>query len=336
MKQVWRAVVFTMLLGWGMTAYGGALPDVGTNDWPAGLKILAGATGGQWDALGIAISGALNRSVLPTTCYLGGGISNIANIAAGSGDIGFSMCCFLHNKKLYKDLYGNLSIDNAMLLARIYPQVLYVLVRKEFAQKHGIKSMEDLLKQRIPVHCATLKKGTGSRFLFQLLLMEGYQSSFDQLRRQGWKIHFHSYSEIADKFANKELDCFVYMAGSNVPIILSMEKYVDITILPISKKILQSLQDKYNINIHYIDPKIYQCVNGPIYTISDYTCLVVNKELPKNLVYNITKTIWEQRAYIGYGVKDFLYLSPNTAIDAKARVHPGAIAFWREIQNTQE
>ncbi len=323
-----------MLLFGGSVAFGGEmLSDAEKKDWPAELTVLTGATGGQWDVLGTSIADVLSRSLVSSTSCLGGGISNVKKIQKGCGDIGFTMSCFLHDAKLKKEAYGDLSVDNAVLLTHLYPQILYILIRKDFARKHGIQNLEDLLQKDIPVRFATLKKGTGSYFLFDLLLRSGFHYTFDQLREKGWEVNFNNYSEIADRFANKELDCLAYTAGSNVPLIVSMEKYVDITVLPIPKKILEMLRDTYSTTIYTIHQGTYKGVTSPVYTLSDYACLVVQKDLPENLVYHINKSIWENRRYLGAGVRDFFALSPSLAIREGIATHPGSLRFWSELQS---
>ncbi len=329
-------IPIVLILGiffWFSCAYGGSPPKTVHKDWPGSLKILTGASGGQWDSLGNSIAEVLTRSVLPSSCRLGGAIGNINRINKNMGDLGFSISCFLQSSELQEDLGIDPFGNNTTLLTILYPQVLYVLIRKEFAEKQGINNLGDLLKKRGPIRFATLKKGTGSHYLLKLLLKYGYNTTFEGLKHQGWQINFHNYSEIADNFANQQLDCFAYTAGREVPLILSMEQFIDIKLLPISKQVLKPLHDKLHINICTLQPGIYKSVTKPVTTLGDYACLVVRKDFPESLVYEINKALWENKKYISEDVQDFRFLCPNLSLQKGIKLHPGAEKFWNQIHN---
>ncbi len=299
-------------------------------NWPSHLRILSGAAGGQWDILGNSITEALNGKLLSTSCRLGGGIANIDKIEQNLGEIGFSMSCFLPVLGQEK---GTSSQEHTVLLANLYPQVLYILLRRDFAERHQIDSLETLLQTRVPVRFATLKKGTGSHFLFDMLLQHGFNLSFKQLQKKGWQIDFNNYLEIADKFVDAKLDAFAYTAGSEVPLILNVEQYTDLVVLPISLKVLRSLQTKLHTTPYTIQPGTYSSITKPITTLGTYTSLIVHKDLPIDLVYSINKIIWENREGIGKGMKDFALFSPETALPQEVKAHPGSVKFWQELQS---
>ncbi len=301
-------------------------------NWPSTLKILTGITGGQWDLLGNSIAQVLTASVMPTSCRLGAGISNITKVNNGFGDIGFSLSCFLRTRQLKENLNVDISTDNTSVLSVLYPQILYIIVKKDFARKNGITDLDSLVKKKSPMRFAVLKKGTGSHYLFQLLLKHGYDMDFSSLKKQGWQINFNTYSEIADKFVSNELDCFAYTAGSEVPLILSMEEYVDIMVLPIPKKILETLQTKLHTGMYTLHPGVYKSVSKPVLTLSDSTCLIVRKDMPEDLVYEISRVMWENRKYISQDVKLFEYLTPETALKKGVDIHPGSMKFWNELK----
>ncbi len=303
-----------------------------TEKQPCQLKILTGATGGQWNTFGNAIAAVLSNKLIPTSCRLGGAVANIEKVDKDNGDIGFSMSSFL----AATDRERKPSVQKkAVLMMNLYPQVLYILLRKKFADTHNIENLETLLQKDISVHFATLKRGTGSHFLFTTLLKHGYHTNFDQLRKKGWRIDFNNYEEIADKFVNEELDGFAYTAGGEVPLIQNMEKYTKLVILPISTEVIETLHREFHTNTYVIQPGAYKSVTAPITTLGDYTSLIVRRDLPTNLVYSINKLIWENREYIGQDMKDFRFLNPATVLPERVEAHPGSLKFWAELQAKQ-
>ncbi|CAK7070045.1 MAG: hypothetical protein DELT_01826 [Desulfovibrio sp.] len=302
------------------------------NGWPTHLKMLTGPNGGQWFMMGEPIAEVLSKSVVPTTSRIGGGMANITSLNKGVGDLGFSLTCFLGASQSGEEEYKNIQFDNAMLMANVYPQVLYFLLRKDFAEKHGITSVESLLKLQMPLRFASLKPGTASEFILNLLFKYGYDTSFAKLRDQGWLISFNNYAETADNFVSGELDCFAYTAGTTVPLILTMEQHTEVVILPVEQKVLDLLSQKFKTSTYTIEPGDYKCVKEPINTLGDWTCILVRKDLPEDLVAAVNKALWEGRDYISGVIKDFGGLSPDTALPAGLEAHPGSVTFWNSLK----
>lgn len=50
--------------------------------WPDQLKFMSGPPGGNWFALGTALSEMWSKNVIQTTSSSGGGVSNILNVDA--------------------------------------------------------------------------------------------------------------------------------------------------------------------------------------------------------------------------------------------------------------
>lgn len=296
--------------------------------WPIHLRFITGPAGGQWFTMGDPIAEVLSKDVLPTTHRQGGGLSNIKNIGNKLADVGFSLTCFLGAAQSGEEEYQYIREDNTILMTNVYPQVLYFLLRKDVAQKHGIKDVDDLLTSDVPIRFASLKPGTASEFILSVLLKYGYDTDFDGLRAKGWTVAFNNYAETADYFVAGELDCFAYTAGVNVPLIKTMQEHTEVLILPVRQDILDLLSEKFKTHTYTIKPGDYQGVAEPIKTLGDYTCIIVRKDLPDDLVFAVNKALWEQKDYIASIIADFGILSPDTALPAGLPAHPGSVKFW--------
>ena len=301
--------------------------------WPRHLRMIIGANGEQWNMKGDPIAEVLSRRVLPTSSRVGNGLSSIKEVNAKESDLAFILGCFMEAASSEQEKYEGVGFENTVLMANVYPQVLYFLVRKDFAAENGINSVETLLQKKMPLHFGSLRPGTSSEFILSLLLKHGYNTNFKQLaEQQGWHISFNSYSEGADKFVAGELDCFVCIAGVEEPMILEMEKYASIIILPLEQSVLDLLSEKFKTNTHIIQPGVYESVNTPVKTLSDHTCFLVRKDLPEDLVFEITKALWQNKEKISIVVNGFEKLKPETAQGNSSSMHPGAMKFWNSLQ----
>ena len=327
------AFFFAVILVLICTASSFAQQDISTkkDDWPMHLRFLTGPNGGQWFFMGDPIAEVLSTHVLPTSSRVGGGVANIESVNQKSGDLGFTLNCFLGAAHSGEEEYQSIKLDNTTVLANIYPQVLYFLLRKDFAEQHGIDSVETLLDKKMPLRFASLKPGTASEFILNLILKHGYGTSFEGLEAQGWSIAFNNYAETADNFVAGDLDCFAYTAGTNVPLIHTIEEHIEVVILPLDSRVLDKLAEKFKTGTYVIPAGDYKSARSPITTLGDYTSIIVRKDFPDDLVYEITKTLWGNKGDVEKVIADFGGLDPQTAIPEGIEVHPGALRFWQEM-----
>ncbi len=302
---------------------------VSKDAWPHHLRVLIGANGGQWSMMGEPIVEALSGRVLPTSSRIGNAVSNIKEVNFKDADLAFTLRCFLEVANSEEAEYQDIALDNTVLMANMYPQVLYFLVRKDFAVKNNITNVESLLQKKMPLRFGALKPGTSSEFVLSLLLKYGYNTNLKQLgAEQGWSISYNNYKEAADKFVAGEIDCFVCTAGIKEPLILEVEKYTSVSILPLDQEVLDLLSEKFKTTTHVIEPGVYASIDKPVKVLADRTCLMVRKDFPDDLVFEITKALWENKDKISLTINDFSTLEPENALDNDSPMHPGAIKFW--------
>ena len=307
-------------------------PQAGTVERPSHLRLLSGPNGGQWFTAGERLAPLLTRNVAPTTSRIGGGVANIAAVDKRLGDLGFTLTCFLGAAQSGEPEYQSMATENVTLMANVYPQVLYFLMRQDVADKYGVKDVASLLQQRAPLRFASLKPGTASEFILNMLLKYGYNTNYTKLREQGWSFEFNNYAETADNFVEGKLDCFAYTAGTEVPLILTMEKHAKVVILPIEQRVLDLLAKRFKTSTYTIPVGLYTSVTAPIATLGDSTCIIIRKDLQDNLVFQIAKALWENKNSLVEAVKDFQALSPKTAMPPGFDIHPGAKKFWDSVK----
>ncbi|MCL1939137.1 MAG: TAXI family TRAP transporter solute-binding subunit [Desulfovibrionaceae bacterium] len=326
------ASVFAFAGGNGLAFAADAPPKSGTAERPVHLRLLTGPSGGQWSVAGERLAEILTNNVVPTTSRVGGGVANIAAVDKRLGDIGFTLTCFLGAGQSGEPEYQSMVTDNVSLMANVYPQVLYFLVRKDIAEKHGITDVASLLKQRMPLRFASLRPGTASEFLLNMVLKYGYDTNFDKLREQGWSLEFNNYAETADNFVEGKLDCFAYSAGTEVPLILAVEKHTEVVVLPIDQSVLDLLEKKFKTHTYTIMPGQYKSVTTPVATLGDSTCMIIRKDLPDDFVFEVTKALWNNKSSLVEAVKDFQALTPEKAAPPGFDIHPGAKKFWDSVK----
>jgi TRAP transporter TAXI family solute receptor len=75
----------------------------------------------------------------------------------------------------------------------------------------------------------------------------------------------------------------------------------------------------------------YQRQTDPVKTIAIYSGLLVRNDVPEDLVYQMTKVLYEERATIAQGHAAGKSIKLETATDGIAvRFHPGAQKYLKE------
>jgi len=299
---------------------------------PSQLRLTSGPIGGDWHAVGNRLATILTRNIAPATNHIGGGIANIAAINTRRADLGLTLIGFLGVAQSGEQEYQSIRAENVALVANANPYIFYFLLRKDVAEKYGITDVASLLQQRIPLRFATLRAGTSTEFILNILLKYGYDTSFTKLREQGWLLEFDTVAEVADNFVAGKIDCLAYLAGTEFPLFLALEEYTEIVVLPIEQKVLDLLTTKFKMHSYTMTPETYKTIPEPVLTLADFVCIIVRKDLPDDLVYEITKTIWENKASLTEAVKDFQILPPKNAVPSDFDIHPGAKKFWDSVQ----
>ena len=314
----------------------GVNADVDKTGWASQLRFMSGPPGGSWEALGTALSDTWTASGLPKTASLtGGGVSNILNVHAKRGDLGFSVASLLGAAVKGEADFKNRVVDNAVIMANIYTQYTYFVMRKDFAQKNNIKSVEDIINKKTALRFATLKPGTSSEFIVKALFEKGY--GFDYKKNfQDWggSVEYVSYSGGTELLADNHLDCFAFSIGRTASTLMNIENQVDVVLLPVGQDALDKLSDAYGTVTFTVAPGIYKSLpegSEPVKVVGDYTCIVVRKDLPESLVRELNRVLWEHKGELANAVSDIEELAPETALPEKIPAHEGSVKFWKGL-----
>ena len=305
------------------------------SDWPSHLRFMSGPKGGNWAILGAALSEIFNKSGLPDTISVSGaGVSNILNTHARRADFGFSVTSLLGAALKGEADFNGRAVNNAVIMTNLYTQYTYFVMRRDFAGKNKIKSLDDIIDRKISMRFATLKPGTSSEFVIKALFDKAFGIDYKKIFIEfGGSVDYFSYEAGADLLVNNVIDCFAFSVGKIAPIITSIEDRTDIILLPVSQESLNKLSDAYGTVTLEIEPGIYKSLpagSDPVKTVGDFTCIVIRKDLPESLVYALNKTIWENKNFLSERVKDMQELTPDIALPEKVQAHSGSVKFWNE------
>ncbi len=290
------------------------------------VRMVSGPSGGSWYPLGAKIMQVMDDEIegITTSNTSGGGISNILAVNGGDAEVGFS---YAHTAANGLNARGKFSKPQKDIrhLATLYGSMFQVAVRSD----SKIKSFDDMKGANISPGKA---KWTGTAFAEAIL--SAYDITFDSIRQNGGTVHHVSYTESVALMKDGHID--VFMAATNMPqaSFLELEQSPGIRFIGIEDK---AKYDKIlNDNPGFVSgvmPKgVYKSVDRDIPTLGITVNMVVNKNLPDDLVYKMCKSLWANHAKFVEVKSVWKRVKQEDALKGVAiPVHPGAQKCYDEL-----
>ena len=132
---------------------------------------------------------------------------------------------------------------------------------------------------------------------------------------------------------DRSIDAFFATSGVPNTSVMELATSRDITVLPVAGPEAEALMEQYPFyTVYEITPEEYSFLSEPVSTVAICAILVCTDDLSEDVVYNLTKTIFEKKAEITTGNTKGEYLDPAYAVEGTSvPYHPGAIKYYKEI-----
>jgi TRAP transporter TAXI family solute receptor len=289
------------------------------------VRMFSGPEGGSWYPLGAAMMSVLEKKIpgISTSNGPGGGVGNCKAVHAKRADLGWT---YTHTS--YAAIQGlhpfDKKYDNIRHLMSLYPGVFQMAVPRA----SDIKSPADMANKRIVPGVTGF---TGTIIAEQVL--QAYDLSFDKIKQNGGTVTFVGYADSAALLKDGHSD--VYMAVTSLPqaTILDLNFQPGIRLIGVDdahmKKILEI---EPGLMPYTVPPNTYDGQTEPVLTPATVTQIIVSKDVPDDLVYQIVKTLydsWPELAQVKK--KDIEDSKPDQALlGNRIEVHPGALKYYKE------
>lgn len=288
------------------------------------LKIGAGSVGGSWFPMMTATMVVLNEEVpgIVATVVPGGAISNARNVNKKSFDIGLT-----YLSSAYEAMEGLPPFKKKLTDLRAignYPSAPY-----QYTVPAGsdIKSIKDLHDKNVSAG----KRGSGTELAFSRVLGM-YGLSYDSIRKEGGTVHFVGYGETKMLFKDRHINMGIFDHRSPDPGIVEAEMAFPCRVLNLEPEILEAYLKKYPGHLTWKIPKgTYKGQKEEAVTLAWAPMLATHKDVPEDLIYNLTKAIYANPERLSKGFKALRLLSPEMAVaGVPIPFHPGAERYFKE------
>jgi TRAP transporter TAXI family solute receptor len=289
------------------------------------VRMVSGPSGGSWYPLGAKIMQVFDEKIdgIATSNTSGGGIANVLSVNGGDAEIGWSYAHTSYNGYVGRGKFSKKQPD-VRHFATLYPAMFQVAVRKD----SPIKSYADMKNANISPGKA---KWTGTAFAESVL--KAYGITFDNIKKNGGTVHHVSYTESVALMKDGHID--VFMAATSMP----QASLIEVAHSPGVRFIglpEQKLKEILEANPGFIPGKmpkgVYDGVDQDLLTLGIVTNMLVHKDLPDDLVYNMCKVFWDNHAAFVEVKSVWKTVKLENALDGAAiPVHPGAKRCYDEL-----
>jgi TRAP transporter TAXI family solute receptor len=288
------------------------------------LRMFSGPEGGSWYPLGSAMMGIVEKNTkLSTSNGPGGGVGNCKAVNAGRADLGWSYTHTAYNAYAGRGKFKKKNTNLRHLLS-LYPGVFQMAVPK----KSDIKTVDDLKDKRI----VPGQVGFSGTVIAERVL-GAYGITFDSIKKYGGSVSYVGYSDSAALMKDGHSDCYMAVTSCPQSTIIDLNFRPGIRFVPIDaahmKKILEM---EPGLMETAIPTGAYKGLEADVTAVGTVTCVVVNKDVPDDMVYEIVKTLYAHWPELAQVKKKAIEESkPEKAMmGARIPVHPGALRYYKE------
>lgn len=322
-------------------AIGGMLTaaSVAQAQQPTFFRIGSGSAGGTYFPIAGTIANGISSPPGSRPCDEGGqcgvpGLIAIAqsttasvfnNTAVQNGELeaGLSAADTVRDMFLGQGKFEGKPHKKLRIVANLYPEDLHLII----PEGSSLNSLEDLAGKRVGIGQA----GSGTQVAV-LTILDAYGVTRDNMDEAELNT-----AQSAERLADGQLDAFFYAAGWPVAAFVQLASTKGME--------LYSFSDAEMTKIHDLIPaytpssipaEAYEGIDYDAKTPGVVTYLVVSSDLPEELVYGITKALWNDntRTLLDNGHAKGKQITEDKALEGVEELgvplHPGAAKYYRE------
>ncbi|MFJ7917039.1 MULTISPECIES: TAXI family TRAP transporter solute-binding subunit [unclassified Lysinibacillus] len=288
-----------------------------SSEKPKFLNLLTGGTQGTYYALGGTFADFISKETgIKTTAEVSqASAANMTALQDGKGEIAFVQSDIAYYATEGKFMFEGKKIDSIAALGALYPETVQLVT----TEASGIKSYADLKGKKVSVGAP----GSGTYANAEQLL-EIHGLTMDDIKAQNL-----DFGESTDGLQSGQIDAAFITAGTPTGAVEALNATTKVNIIGMDAGKADELIAKYP---YYAKDTVKAGTYGianDTETVSVLAMLAVKKDLPEDVVYSMTKAIYDNSGKISHAKGEFI--KAKTGLDGiSIDVHPGAQKYFNE------
>jgi TRAP transporter TAXI family solute receptor len=296
---------------------------------------LAGASpGGLWSNIGVGMDQVMKAAYPGSTVTYqttGGGIANAQLLEQKKVQLGV-----VHNVELQMAIDGadpfKQPAKDLRPLAYLYNwSPFQLLLTKDFADKYGIKTFEDIVTKKAPVRVVLNRRGNIAYDL-AVRMLAAAGANLDDIKAWGGNVVLAGSEEQGDLLKDRRVDLLFNSLFIGVRSLVEVGQSVPVVMLPVSKPVIDRVAKETGADPYVIKANSYPWQPQDVPTISLGAFVVANAAMPDAEAKAITKALIEKIDAMRAVHPSMKELTPQLlpSLTNKFTYHPGAIAAYKE------
>lgn len=296
-------------------------PGCTPGDRPDILALATAGTGGVYYVLGGSIAELWSRE-LPQHDFVaevtGGSVENISLLLGGDVQVAFSMGTSAHEAFTASGSFAEREAAQILALTVLYPNVLHLVT----VEGTGVERLSDLVGRAVSVGAP----GSGTEVAARTLL-QGNGIDYDDFRPQ--RLNFN---ETASALRDGNIDAGFLSAGPPTSAIVDLATARPVRLIPIEATELENtVALDPTVTRDFFLPGMYPGVESEVETLSTPNILVVRADMSEELVYTLTRTLFEVLTELATVHPAARHISAEYTLEVSPiPLHPGSVRYFQE------
>lgn len=206
-------------------------------------------------------------------------------------------------------------------------------ISNDFLTKHGVSSIEEVFEQKLPIRigCSTMGSMDAEGVH---LLMAYYGVTAEDIQSWGGSITYQSGSENQAALQDGKIDFYVDHTSSSSSTMAEIATTCDVTFLQWGDTLIDWFVTEKGFARVTVPVSSFRGQDTELVLPGSPDAIFVADDLDEEIVYQLTKTLSENRDALVATVSSLSPWDPATAWEAELRggvdLHPGAERYYRE------
>ncbi|KML43333.1 MULTISPECIES: TAXI family TRAP transporter solute-binding subunit [Bacillaceae] len=321
-RSIFLATALLLALTMVLAACGGGKDEGGGDgeggaDKPKFMSIVTGGTGGTYYPLGGSFAEIISDATgIDTNAEVSGASAeNMNTLKDGNAEIAFSQTDIASYAQEGKLMFEGAAVDNVSAIGTLYPETIQIVT----TAKSGIKSVEDLKGKKVSIGAP----GSGTAANAEQIL-EVHGIKLDDIQKQDL-----SFDESTAGIQDGTIDAAFVTAGTPTGAVEGLSATEDVVIVPIEQDKIDALIEKYPYYVKDEVPSGTYKLAEAVPTVAVQAMLVVSNDLSEDVVYDVTKAIFENLDKVTHA-KGKMIKAENAVKGTGIELHPGAKKYFDE------
>lgn len=284
------------------------------------LILATGGTTGTYYSFGGAMAQIFNTKIENmniTAQSTGASVENCKLLGKNEAELAILQNDMLDYAYNGTEAFKDSKIENVRGIAILYPEIVQIV------GSEGIASVEDLKGKKVSVGAPGSGVEANAR---QILAAAGL--TYDDM-----DVSYLSFAESADAYKDKHIDAFFVTSGIPNSSIQDISTQNAISLVSLSDEAIAGLTEKYPFFGEYTIPaNTYKGQTKEAKTVAVMATLATNAEASEDVVYKITKSLFDNQPELAKAHAKGVEVSLENAISAiSIPLHPGAEKYYKEV-----